>query len=72
MKTREELNAIQKEFEALNRKLAELTDQEMEQVTGGGLADELYDALSKYDKGKPGRELYGIVPPGGSDLPEEG
>lgn len=35
MKTKEELNAIRNEVEALNRKLAELTDDEMEQVAGG-------------------------------------
>ena len=35
MKTKEELNAIKKEVEALNRKLAELTDEELTQVTGG-------------------------------------
>ena len=36
MKTKEELNALKAEFEALNRKLAELTEDELEQVTGGG------------------------------------
>lgn len=35
MKTKEELNALQNEVEALNKKLAELTDDEMKQVTGG-------------------------------------
>ena len=35
MKTKEELNALKEEVEALNRKLAELTDDEMEQVAGG-------------------------------------
>lgn len=37
MKTREELNTLRNEVEALNRKLAELTDAEMEQVIGGFL-----------------------------------
>ena len=34
-KTQEELNIIKKEVETLNNKLAELTDEELEQVTGG-------------------------------------
>ena len=36
MKTPEELNALKNEVEALNKKLAELTDEELAQVTGGG------------------------------------
>ena len=35
MKTKEELNEIKEEVEALNKKLHELTDEELEQVTGG-------------------------------------
>ena len=35
MKTKEELNALKNEVEALNKKLAELTEEELEQVTGG-------------------------------------
>ena len=35
MKTKEELNTIKEEVELLNKKLAELTDAELEQVTGG-------------------------------------
>ena len=35
MKTKEELQALKDEAEALNRKLSELTDDEMEQVIGG-------------------------------------
>ena len=35
MKTKEELNALKEEVEALNRKLAELTEEELEQVSGG-------------------------------------
>ena len=37
MKTKEELNAMKEEVETLNKKLAELTDEELEDVTGGGL-----------------------------------
>ena len=35
MKTKEELNAIREEMEALNQKLAELTEEELTQVSGG-------------------------------------
>ena len=35
MKTKEELNALKEEVVTLNEKLHELTDEELEQVTGG-------------------------------------
>ena len=35
MKTKEELNAIKNEVEALNKKLAELNEDELAVVTGG-------------------------------------
>ena len=35
MKTAEELNALKNEIEALNKKLAELSEEELAQVTGG-------------------------------------
>ena len=35
MKTKEELNALKEEVKALNAKLAELSEEELEQVTGG-------------------------------------
>ena len=38
-KTQEELNIIKEEVEILNNKLAELTDEELEQVTGGAKLD---------------------------------
>ena len=34
-KTKEELNKLKEEVEAVNEKLHELTDEELEQVTGG-------------------------------------
>ena len=37
MKTKEELNALKEEVETLNEKLAELTEEELAQVTGGVL-----------------------------------
>ncbi len=40
MKTKEELNALKNEVEALNKKLAELNEEELKQVAGGsGMAD---------------------------------
>ena len=38
MKTREELNALENELKTLNAKLAELTEEELKQVTGGDTA----------------------------------
>ena len=35
MKTKEELNAIKNEIDTLNKKLAELNEEELAQVTGG-------------------------------------
>ena len=35
MKTKEELNALKEEVETLNKKLCELTDEELAQVSGG-------------------------------------
>lgn len=35
MKSKEELNIIKEEIDALNKKLYELTDEELDQVTGG-------------------------------------
>ena len=36
MKTKEELNALKEEVETQNKKLHELTDEELAQVSGGG------------------------------------
>lgn len=35
MKTKEELNTLREEVEALNARLTELSDEELKQVTGG-------------------------------------
>ena len=37
MKTKEELNTLKEEVETLNKKLHELTEEELEQVTGGDI-----------------------------------
>lgn len=39
MKTKEELNILKEEVVALNKKLAELSGEEPEQVTGGSIPD---------------------------------
>ena len=36
MKTKEELNALKEEVETLNKKLAELSEEELKQISGGG------------------------------------
>ena len=36
MKTKEELNALKEEVETVSKKLHELTEEELLQVTGGG------------------------------------
>ncbi len=37
MKTKEELDAIKAEVEAMNKKLAELNEEELAEVSGGGI-----------------------------------
>ena len=37
MKTKEELNKLKEEVEAVNEKLSELTPEEIAQVSGGGV-----------------------------------
>ena len=39
MKTKEELNALKEEVETLNKKLHELTEEELAQVSGGDASD---------------------------------
>ena len=51
MKTKEELNALKKEVEILNKKLAELTEDELSIVTGGVDFD-LPDSSVKVEVGK--------------------
>lgn len=45
MKTKEELNALKNEVEALNDKLSTLTEEELTQVSGGGQAPENSDGI---------------------------
>ena len=37
MKTKEELNVLKEEVETVSKKLAELNEEELEQVTGGAI-----------------------------------
>ena len=54
MKTKEELNALKEEVEKLNKKLAELSDEELEQVSGGAYIKDIYDQVT-YDLYYPGK-----------------
>jgi len=45
MKTKEELNALKEEVEALNKKLAELSEEELAQVAGGIHPKDYYENI---------------------------
>ena len=46
MKTKEELEQIKEDYKNLNKKLAELSEDELKQVTGGiGVRDWNYDDI---------------------------
>ena len=47
-KTIEELNQLKIEYEALNKKFAELTDEELKQVTGGNIEQEIKNLAKQY------------------------
>ena len=51
-KTKEELNEIKEEVETVNEKLAELTPEEIAQVSGGGLATHAYAVAPHISKVK--------------------
>ena len=42
MKTQQELEALKGEIKVLKMKLAELTEEELQQVTGGKMTDEIF------------------------------
>ena len=48
MKTPEELKALKEEVETLNKKLAELTEEELEQVTGGNIEQEIKNLAKQH------------------------
>ena len=49
MKTKEELNALKEEVETLNRKLHELTEEELEQVNGGYMKVQVEPSFPPYN-----------------------
>ena len=49
MKTKEELNALKEEVDTLNKKLAELTEEELAQVAGGMIVKNPDGSYSVYD-----------------------
>ena len=48
-KTKEELNKIKEEVEAVNEKLAELTEEEIAQVSGGVTVPRVFDTIRVFD-----------------------
>ena len=52
MKSKEELNALKEEVETLNKKLAELSEDELKQVSGGvsesGILDNILQELTNW------------------------
>ena len=54
MKTAEELNALKEEVETLNKKLAELSEEDLEQVSGGipGIVLPCFDPYRPYTPSK--------------------
>ena len=48
MKTAEELNALKNEVEVLNQKLSALTEEELEQVTGGNIEQEIKNLAKQH------------------------
>ena len=51
MKTKEELNELKEEVEAVNKKLAELTEEELKSVSGGRRKGSVYCWECGYDFG---------------------
>ena len=48
MKTKEELNALKNEVEVMNQKLSALTVEELEQVIGGNIEQEIKNLAKQY------------------------
>ena len=48
MKTKEELNALKNEVEHVIKKLSALTEEELEQVTGGNIEQEIKNLAKQY------------------------
>ncbi len=52
MKSKEELDVLKEEFENLNKKLAELTEEELALVSGGNIG--FYEDVQKQEQVCPG------------------
>ena len=48
MKTTEELKTLKKEYETVSRKLSALTEEELEQVTGGNIEQEIKNLAKQH------------------------
>lgn len=48
MKTAEELNALKNEVEHVSKKLSALTEEELEQVTGGNIEQEIKNLAKQH------------------------
>ena len=68
MKTKEELNELREEVKPLNKKLAELTEEELAQLSGGNIEQDIKNMAKQYfqldkegfhDKTKEYLERYG-------------
>ena len=57
MKTKEELNTLKEEVETVSKKLHELTDEELEQVSGGESQPSCYVLLGSTI------QLFSLMPP---------
>ena len=62
MKTKEGLNALRNEIEALNRKLSELSEDEMKEVMGG--LDRFVEPDYEIEYKKEGKDIEDISEPG--------
>ena len=66
MKTKEELNALKEEVETLNKKLAELSEDELQQVSGGateeGLNGHIYAVRTSEVPNDDPQIIGGFVP----------
>lgn len=48
MKTTEELKTLKKEYETVSKKLSALTEEELEQVTGGNIEQEIRNLTKQH------------------------
>ena len=70
MKTKEELSALKEEVETLNRKLRELTEEELAQVSGGGWVYQDIEISLESENGEEEKQGYNVaVFPGISGFP---